>query len=146
MIGSIGSSSMMSMMQQMQGARGGPPAKHDVDGSGGLNKTELTEAATQFEEMTGQVMDVEDVLVNYDSDGNGEIGRDEMKGYMKEQGFAPPPPPPMSTEMLLQMQGGDFSVANAQGYSAYGQSDETDLLDQLLTALSGESDEESSDV
>lgn len=145
MIGSVGNSSMMSMMQQMQGPRGGgPPPKHDTDGSGGLNETELLEAASQFEEMTGQVMDVEDILANYDADGDGEISREEMKGYMDEQGFTPPPPPPaMSTEMLLQMQGGDSPMGMNQGYAAYDQTGE-DILSQLLSTLAGEDESTSS--
>ncbi|RJO63481.1 MAG: EF-hand domain-containing protein [Myxococcales bacterium] len=85
----------------------------DKNGDGGIDKVELSEAASKISERSGETIDVEQLLTDYDQDENGVLNQDEMKKAMDSlrQKMGPPPGPPpmegadagrMATQSLLE--------------------------------------------
>lgn len=124
MIGGVSSGGMQAMMARFQNAGGARPPGPDQDGSGGLNQTELEDVASRLQKVTGQSIDVDDILANFDSDGNGEIEKAEFKAYMEENGFEAPSRQQLSTAAMMRFQGtgaeGSSGSSFARGLAAYG--------------------------
>ena len=137
MISSIGSgtNTMAMMNNSMQRPQQGkdPFQRSDVDGNGVISQTELETLAADIEEVTGNVINVDDAIANFDTDSDGGLSGEELMEMLSSSGMSPPgmegggppPPPPPSSEDAI---------------SAYSQNSGDDLLSQLLDAF-GNSDE-----
>jgi Ca2+-binding EF-hand superfamily protein len=66
----------------------------DTDSSGGVSQSELETFFTDFSSKTGQSVDYTNAVSTYDTDGYGELSKDELKSFMDANNMAPPPPPP----------------------------------------------------
>jgi Ca2+-binding EF-hand superfamily protein len=135
-------SSINSMSSAMSMVRQSPPPDRDVfqlvdaDSDGLVSKTELETLATGIEEVTGTSIDVDEALTSFDTDQDGALSGEELRGLMSSIGFAPPgmsntentqaqgmqppPPPPPSSEAVS---------------SAYAQDTSEDEMEQLLALL-----------
>lgn len=127
----------MSMMSSTQRPQQGKDAfqMSDTDADGVVSATELETLAAGIEEVTGNSIDVDDAIANYDSDSDGGLSGEELMEMLGANGFTgpkmegegPPPPPPPSSDDAM---------------SAYGENSGDDLLSQLMETL-GNSDDES---
>lgn len=103
----------------------------DQDGSGGINKNELSAVLEKMSEKTGTTVDNDQLFSQYDSDGDQELSQDETKNLMESlrpevsqlggmqamqgmmgmggmgmggmQGGMPPGPPPDSEKMFQEI-------------------------------------------
>lgn len=102
----------------------------DKDGSGGIDKEELGTMAEKIAERTGNEIDVDSLIEEYDGDGDGVLNQDETQAAMESlrEEMGPPPQP------------GGMN----QGAGVYGQdgADSENSFSQLLEALSESKDEE----
>lgn len=88
--GSIGGGS--SILQSVR-SRPDPAEKFknlDSDGSGSLDKTELSELAKELSKMAGKTLDIDASITTYDSDGDGGLSQEETDAMMREV-LGPPP-------------------------------------------------------
>ena len=104
----------------------------DTNGSGGVDKVELSEMAKKMSEHGGEKIDTEALMTSFDVNEDGELDESEMKSAMeslhksmKPQGGPPPGPPP----------------AGASG--AEEEEEETEL-EKLLAQLSSSTEESTS--
>ena len=87
----------------------------DSDASGGVSQDELKVLAQNIQKATGQSLDVsDDAFANYDSNGDGVLSADELKGAMDANGFAPPQGPPPQGPPPGQSQADSSSSMQAQ--------------------------------
>ncbi len=111
----------------------------DTNGDGVVSASELETLAKGIEEVTGTTINVEDTLSSFDTNSDSSLSGEELLEMLSSMGFAPPemqgeqgggppPPPPPSSEEAI---------------SAYSQNSGNDLMTQLLDALDGSNDEES---
>ncbi|MFT5700817.1 MAG: hypothetical protein ACI8ZB_003702 [Desulforhopalus sp.] len=143
MIGSVssGTSAMTMMSNSMQKPQQGKDAfqMSDTDGNGVVSQTELETMAASMEEVTGNVINVDDAIASYDTDSDGALSGEELLEMLASNGMSPPemegggppPPPPPSSEEAI---------------SAYSQNSGDDLLSQLLDSLGGSDDSEDSSI
>lgn len=112
---------------------GGPFAKIDSDGSGGISETELAVFADDISAATGDTIDTTDALSTYDSDGDGTLNGEEMKSFMTDTGLRPPP----NAMAAGGMAGISPQSSMNQAMSAYqaGGADGDDTLAVLLEEL-----------
>ncbi|WP_028582623.1 EF-hand domain-containing protein [Desulfogranum japonicum] len=68
-------------------------AELDTDNSETLSEAELGEFVDEIASMTGETMEVADVIETYDTDGDSELNQDELDTMMTEimEQFGPPP-------------------------------------------------------
>jgi Ca2+-binding EF-hand superfamily protein len=64
----------------------------DENGSGGLDQVELSDLATKLSEMTGEDVDAEDLLSEYDTDQDGQLSEEETQALMDDHRPEGPPP------------------------------------------------------
>ncbi len=90
-------SSSMSMYSSMQRVQGPPPKKPeelfsvvDSNQSGGIDQSELEALAEKISEETGQTIDTENAIANYDADADGVLSMAELQNLMMESGLEPP--------------------------------------------------------
>lgn len=57
--------------------------KADADGSGKIDSSELTELFAKISERTGKSLDASEMMKQYDKDGDGALGKDEMNSMME---------------------------------------------------------------
>jgi hypothetical protein len=137
MINNVGSgTSAMSMMSNTQRPPQGKDAftMSDTDADGVVSQTELETLAAGIEEVTGNIINVDDALATFDMDSDGGLSGEELLEMLASNGFTgpemegqgPPPPPPPSSENAM---------------AAYGENSGDDLMSQLLDALGGAEDE-----
>lgn len=118
----------------------GPPpqdllVEYDDDEDGFLSEDELTVLASDFEEKTGQAIDVSDNLGVYDADDDGTLSQEEMDNMMIAlQGLSGDP---LNLPSLMR---GSSNIQNAlEAYIADSNDDEAvDLAAELLAKLSAE--------
>lgn len=148
MISSLSSSTNTISMMQGRGVQRQPPPPDkdvfqltDTDGNGQVSETELETLVKGIEEVTGNTIDLEEAMTNFDENQDGSLNGEELLGLMTQNGFAPhemtgnenqtgmqpPPPPPPSTE---------------QAMASYSQNSGEDLMMQLLDRLEGSGDQE----
>ena len=92
-IGGISSSMMNSIMSQGVGSRPDPAQKFkemDTDQNGGLDKAELSTMGQELSKMTGKTVDLAGSIENYDANGDGLLGQNEMGSMMKNVVGSPP--------------------------------------------------------
>ena len=72
----------------------------DSDGSGGIDKVEISDLAKKLSEMTGKEVTAENLIQTYDENGDSTLSQDEMKTAMEAmrpqgapQGMPSGPPP-----------------------------------------------------
>jgi hypothetical protein len=129
---------MMSGISGMGGMMGGmrPDPQQmfnrvDKDGSGGLDKDELSVMTDEISERSGIEIDAQSLMEEYDGDGDGALNPEETHAAMEslKEELGPPPRP-----------GGEGNP----GPGVYGQDggENGTSVDQLLAALS-EADDES---
>ena len=104
-------------------------SKIDSNSDSSVDSTEFAEFAEKIS-ATGTSVDTDEVFSTYDADGDGVLSEEELGSFMKDN--APPPPAPPSQS---QMQ-------NAA--SAYGTTDSTDQISQLIELLKNQSSTEAS--
>ena len=88
--GGIGGSS--SILQSTR-SRPDPAEKFkslDSDGSGSLDKSELSELAKELSKMAGKTLDIDASITTSDSDGDGALSQEETDAMMREV-LGPPP-------------------------------------------------------
>ena len=73
----------------------------DTDGNGTLDTVELSEVAKEIASMTGQEFNADEFMAQYDSDGDGELSKDEMDTMMRAMG---PPPEDVSSSVWEALQ------------------------------------------
>jgi Ca2+-binding EF-hand superfamily protein len=96
-INSVNSTISGSIMSQGVRSRPDPAEKFqqlDANGSGSLDKTELSELAKELSKMANKTLDVEASITTYDSDGDGALNQEETDTMMRETMGPPPGPPP----------------------------------------------------
>lgn len=138
MVGNV--SSMSSSVAMTRQGPPPPPKGNDVFKVGDSNEdgvvsaSELTAITEGIEEVTGNSIDVESALSNYDADQDGGLNGEEMLEMLTQQGFSmpeqmegPPPPPPQSADQAL---------------AAYGQNSGDDQITELLELLQSSDSEE----
>ena len=115
----------------------------DKDGSTGIDKDELSAMTEKMTEASGTIIDVDDLMAEFDGDGDGILNQDETHAAMESlkaqmgppanggpgAGGGPPPPP----------KEGASSVYGQDGVESQS------TIDQLLAALSDSEDEEEND-
>jgi Ca2+-binding EF-hand superfamily protein len=79
---------MMGMMGGMQGHPGNPFEENDSNGDGSLDKDEITSFADKISEMTGQTVDVDQMISDLDADEDGLVSEEEFEAGRPE---GPPP-------------------------------------------------------
>ena len=119
-MGGMGRMNMQSMQQNMLSDLF---SKIDSNSDSGIDSTEFAEFTSKISEDTGTTINADDAFSTYDANGDGSLSKDELDAFMKDN--APPPPPPSS-----QMQ-------NAA--AAYGTTDSTDQISQLIELLKNQS-------
>lgn len=132
-ISGVNNSIMGTIMPQGAQSRPDPAEKFkelDADGSGGLDKTELSALAKELAKMAGKTLDVDASITTYDADGDGQLSQEEMDTMMKET-MGPPPEPPETSGTTSAQQASNAYLANSG-------EDRLDLLRQLLEKLSGD--------
>jgi len=83
--------------------------KLDGNGDGGLDKTEFSAIAQKLSQDTGATIEFEDAIAEYDANGDGQLGEDEMLEFMKNNApqhpsqMQPPPSGSEATENPLLM-------------------------------------------
>ena len=117
--------------QMAQGAgpgRGPDPAemfdKVDIDGSGGLDQSELQTMADGISAATGETVDAEELLATYDADGDGALNEEETQTAMeanRPQGPPPPPPEGMEAKTESSQSGLSAGIANYLKSASLGQ-------------------------
>ena len=85
---------------QMQPGRGGPgPAAifdaADEDASGGISQAELETLAEKISGATGTVIDTEEAVSAYDTDGDGELSSEELAAFLEASGIESPRAEPL---------------------------------------------------
>ncbi len=116
----------------------------DTDGSGGLNKTELDNIASDFGKMTGRTFDAAKALSSYDADQDGELNQDEIDTMMqnlREDSAGPPPARPENLGGTSRKQVSDSYLANS-GEDRLSQFRR--LMDRLASDLATGPDKETS--
>lgn len=132
-INGINSTISGSIMSQGMRSRPDPAEKFqslDVDGSGGLDKTELSELAKELSKMTGKTLDIDSSITTYDANGDGVLSQDETDKMMRDT-LGPPPPPPDKA-------GGTNTQRASNAYLANSGDDKLNTLQQLLEQLDKE--------
>jgi len=92
-IDGISGSIIGSIRSQSSESRQDPAEKFkelDSDGSGGLDKTELSSLAQELSKMIGKTLDVDSSITSYDANEDGELSREEMASLVKDTLGAPP--------------------------------------------------------
>ncbi|GAU09886.1 EF-hand domain-containing protein [Desulfoplanes formicivorans] len=144
MISSIGSTSSMTTMygtSAMGRQQPPPPPDQDVfqvsdsDGDGLVSESELETLTQALEETTGTSIDTEDALASFDSDEDGALSGQELKGMMDSFGLAPSGRVDNETDTIMNMQSAQVSTATA--LSAYTTNAEDDQISQLMDILTG---------
>ena len=92
-------------MAAMRSQMGNPFEKIDSNGDGSLDKTELSSFADKVSEMTGQSVDVEQMISKLDADEDGLVSQEEFEAG-RPQGPPPGGPPGKMMGMMGGMQGG----------------------------------------
>jgi len=86
----------LTRMTAMRGQMGNPFEQLDSNGDGSLDKTELSSLADKISEMTGQSVNVDELVSKLDSDEDGLVSQEEFEAG-RPQG------PPLG---MMGMQGG----------------------------------------
>ncbi|HPG39458.1 MAG TPA: EF-hand domain-containing protein [bacterium] len=99
--------------------------KLDSNGDGGLDKTEFSAIAQKLSQDTGATIEFEDAIAEYDANGDGQLGEDEMLEFMKNNApqhpsqMQPPPSGMEETEnpLLMMLQNlGKTEQENAESF------------------------------
>lgn len=114
----------------------------DKDGSGGLDADELTAMTEKIAEHSGETIDVDSLIEDYDSDRDGVLNEEEMQSAMESlrEEMGPPPGggrPPMGGPIAdggMQPNPEEMFDIESNG----GQS----LIDQMIAALPESTDDE----
>jgi len=129
-INSIGSAFSNTGQMAGMGRRPSPAemfSKIDEDGSGGLDQAELSDLATKLSEMTGEDVDAEELLSEYDTDQDGQLSEEETQALMDDHRPEGPPsggmgamqgPPPDLSQLFSDADeddDGSLNETEAQG-------------------------------
>ena len=130
-----------SIMTQGLRSRPDPAEKFqnlDADGSGTLDKTELSELAKELSKMTGKTLDIDASITTYDADGDGALSQEETDTMMRET-MGPPPTGggPDKAEK--------FAELDSDSSGGLGQ-EELDVMAEELAAMTGQSIDMSSAI
>lgn len=68
-----------------------PPMQVDTDGDGSWSEDELSALASDIQEKTGQTIDTEAILSQYDADSDGALSESEQKDFLDSVMKQPPP-------------------------------------------------------
>ncbi len=81
--------------------QGMPAIQEEIDTDGDLlwSADELTQFVDKLNEASGNTLDVESLLSEYDLDGDGSLNESEQAEMMG--GIMPPPPPPMQEQAAV---------------------------------------------
>ncbi len=121
--------------------------KVDANGDGTFDKTELSEFAKMISQMSGQDIDVDEIMSLYDEDGDGILQEQEAYAALdgiKEKIGSPPGPPPgpppdaqaaaSSEEEEDEEETTTISAqAVAEGISLYEEYSKEELMELLLS-------------
>jgi len=132
-IGSIGSAWSSASLQRSAGQQR-LLSKLDTDQSGGVDGTELQSMIDDVAQKTGLCLDAsaDDMLAQYDADGDGSLNGDELDNAAKN--LLPPPPTTMEFAQTRGMAGDDlFGKVDSDGDGSISQ----DELQGLLEKMSG---------
>jgi phage shock protein A len=141
-------SGVSGMSGMMPGMRPDPQEmfnRMDTDGSAGIDADELNSVTEKMAEHSGNSIDAESLMAEFDEDGDGVLNEEETHNAMeslKEQMGPPPPPPPMGGPMAM----GDPPCMGGCGRYEDEASEAQSLVDQVLASLSESSDSESEDT
>ena len=86
MVSGISGSSSLSRIGSMPPKPPSPEERFkmdDTNGDGGIDKTELDAVVSKIQEKTGQTIDTESMISEYDEDGDGKLNQSEMENAMK---------------------------------------------------------------
>lgn len=132
-IGSIGSAWSSASLQRSAGQQR-LLSKLDTDQSGGVDGTELQSMIDDVAQKTGMRLSTsaDDMLAQYDADGDGSLNGDELDNAAKN--LLPPPPTTMEFAQTRGMAGDDlFGKVDSDGDGSISQ----DELQGLLEKMSG---------
>ena len=153
-----GISSVSSVTGNMAMGRMRPPdpeeqfKKDDVNGDGGLDKTELQTVLDKISEMSGKdsSVSVDDLFNNFDSDGDGLLSQQETETAMaqlKEEMGPPPMPPDMGKgAAAYENSASDGTESSVLAMLKNLTEDEQESLLNTITGNSEEEDEENSNL
>lgn len=144
MVNSIGSSGMQGIPQDFF-------KKVDSDGSGGVSQAELKTLAEDIQKNSGKTISVDDKsFAGYDTDGNGTLSAEELKGVLDSSGFGPnhgvqdgmaPPPPPQQAANSY-----DANASNSEQDTLASLIDNLKTLLEKLSSGSGNTDSNTSET
>ena len=131
--------------------------KADVNGDGGLDKTEMQTVLDNISKMSGQDVNVDDIFSDFDEDENGVLNEAEAEAAMAQlrEEMGPPPmgPPPQNSvnaytengensyliELLNSLEEEEESLLDSLTDSEEDEDDEeSPIVDMLQTAMKGE--------
>lgn len=121
-----GSGPTPTQMSAMRGQRESPFKKMDSNGDGSLDRAEIDVVVDKITEFTGQSIDADQLITNFDIDKDGLISQKEF-----DSGRPQSPPPAMKGGMMREMTGGGTKaggMSNLQDMLNTSEDEETSIL------------------
>jgi Ca2+-binding EF-hand superfamily protein len=130
MVSGIGGGGFMypTQMVAMRGQMGNPFEEIDSNGDGSLDKTELGSFADRISEMTGQSVEVDQIVSKLDTDEDGLVSQEEF-----ESGRPEGPPPGMMGGMQPGGMHGDGTQSLLDMLNSSEDEDSSSWVDSLDT-------------
>jgi hypothetical protein len=146
--GNLMMSGVSGMSGMMPGMRPDPQEmfnRMDTDGSAGIDADELNSVTEKMAEHSGNSIDAESLMAEFDADGDGVLNEEETHNAMESLKDQMGPPPPMGGPMA-----GPTAVEGPPGMGGCGPyedaaSEAQSLVDQVLASLSEFSDSDAED-
>jgi Ca2+-binding EF-hand superfamily protein len=138
-INSVNSTISGSIISQGVRSRPDPAEKFqqlDANGSGSLDKTELSELAKELSKMANKTLDVEASITTYDTDGDGALSQEETDTMMRET-MGPPPGPPPEGSGIGPDKAAFFKELDSDTSGGLSQ-EELDAMAEDLAAITGQ--------
>jgi Ca2+-binding EF-hand superfamily protein len=134
-------SGVSGMSGMMPGMRPDPQQmfnRIDTDGSAGIDADELSAVTEKMAEHSGNSINAENLMAEFDEDGDGVLNQEETHNAMESLKEQMGPPPPLGGPMAM----GDPPCMGGCGRYADDASGAQSFVDQMLASLSESSEGE----